>query len=314
MSVGGNSGEWALILDGVEVGGGPDALGCLNVPPDGLGLPEVRTEDVTYPQRDGVRHFADWYLPRIITAAGVRVCNDDCTGCPSARVKTRAITTAWGRKCDDAELVIVTDCPIGETLVEREFTGPFGVIGRPRVASLRWERSNVGCAEMLLRFDAVDQRMFILDADGTPGSGVQCYTLTPDRTTLCRVYPRCYPLCYTEDTSEPGDGPVDMLVVGNVPALSTITLTGALTAPRIENQSTGQSLTYGGTIGPDDAPVVIDTATGTATQDGASRTNLLTGTTRMQLPVGTNTLRLVSFADGDTGTAEVCYRNAVDSA
>lgn len=130
-------GAWQVVLNGVVLSGGDhlaftgsgfgegpfgegpfggplfsedDVLGCLTSPPDGMGLPEIRTEDVAYPQRDGVRHFADWYEPRIITLEDVSVCPDGCPGCPSAREKVQRILTAWSRHCDDTELVLFTDC------------------------------------------------------------------------------------------------------------------------------------------------------------------------------------------------------------
>lgn len=110
------SGElgWRVVLNGVQLSGGDaEGLGCLSAPPSGLGLPPLRTEDVTYPQRDGVKHFSDWYEPRIITLEGVTVCSEDCPGCggaSSARVKVREIVNAWSRSCADTELVIFTDC------------------------------------------------------------------------------------------------------------------------------------------------------------------------------------------------------------
>jgi hypothetical protein len=104
---------WAVELEGVVLSGSWEpGDGCLVLPPEGLGTPPVRTEDVTYPQRDGVEHFADWYEPRIITLeASVCPGDDSCGGsCPGARAHVRDIMQAWGRKCDDVELKIWTDC------------------------------------------------------------------------------------------------------------------------------------------------------------------------------------------------------------
>lgn len=103
--------EWGVELEGVLLGcDDAEALGTLSYPPEGLGLPALRTEDVTYPQRDGVRHFADWYEPRIVTLNEVTVCSDGCADCVSARQKLQQIQKAWSRKCDDVELVVHTDC------------------------------------------------------------------------------------------------------------------------------------------------------------------------------------------------------------
>lgn len=312
----GNEGAWAVVLEGAVLSGDneAEALGILSVPPEGLDPPDLRTEDVTYPQRDGVQHFSDWYGPRFITLADVSVCNDGCPGCPSARAKVRDLTAAWSRKCDDVELVIFTDCHDPDASDEdRALTGPFGVIGRPRVANYTWLTSNLGCAIMLFRFDAVDHRLYVLDGDGTPGSGGRCVTLNASTITFCRSYPRCYDMCYSNDISTPGSGPVDANVTGMLCAHPTIELIGTLTNPVIENLSTGEFIGYNAPIGATAPPVIIDTYTGTATQGGASRTHLLTGNPRMSLAVGGNTLRLNSAGIGDDGSAEVCWRPAVIS-
>lgn len=302
---------WMVVLNNVCLSGGDTpGLGCLSVPPDGLGAPPLRTEDVTYPQRDGVRHFADWYEARIITLDEVTVCNDGCPGCPTARRKVHEIVQAWSRQCDDREMVIWTDCPTSPDAAERAWTGPYGVMGRPRQAIVRWERSNIGCAVLTLRFDAVDHRLYVLDETGEPGSGGQCVELLPTTSGKCRTYPRCYPMCYDNSSGAEG-GPVTFDVTGTLCASPTITLHGSLTSPVVENVLTGETIGYRDTIPEGAAPVIIDTANGTATQDGASRTHLLTGNPRMVLDPGENTLRLTSFSASDTGSVDVCWRPAV---
>lgn len=309
---------WVVVLDGVMLSGGDDltstavtGVGCLTSPPDGMGVPGLRTEDVTYPQRDGVTHFSDWYDPRVITLTNVVVCPDSCPGCPTAREKVRLLLGTWSRRCDDAELVIFTDCHSDAVSgVDRAVIGPFGVVGRPRVASVEWMRGKNKCATALLRFDAQDHRLFILDADGTPGSGGSCVDLSPEISTRCRTYPRCYDMCYDVDNSTPGTGPVLVDNIGDLCAPLTITLTGSLTTPEVTNDTTGQSLVYDGII-PAGSTVVIDTATGTATQGGVSRTHLLVGSVTMFLNPGTNQLRVTSQGPGDTGTAQLCWRPSV---
>ena len=304
--------DWRVTLNGVTLVGCDDcvdSLGTLSYPPDGLGLPSLRTEDTAYAQRDGVSHGSDWYDARIITLSDVTVC-PDCGGCADARAAVRDILTAWGRQCDDVELVIWPPCE--STGLDPTVYGPFGVIGRPRVAEVTWERGNSGCATLLLRFDAVDHRMYVLGPDGEPGSGAQCATLTPTVTTFCRSYPRCYPMCYTEQSGSDG-GPVDVDVNSTIAISPTITLTGPLTDPIVENTTTGDWVGYAGPI-PAGETIVIDTEVGTATQSGGSRTHLLTGNPLLSLPPGENTLRLSAFGSSDSGTAEVCFRNVVVTA
>lgn len=324
-------GEWGVALDGVYLSGGdavqwldilsssacsavgdPQVKGCLTGPPDGMGLPPLRTEDVTYPQRDGVRHFSDWYEPRIITLANVQVCPDGCVTCATAREKVQDIVNAWSRRCDDAELVIYTDCH-GSTPASGGVSGPYGVVGRPRVAEVQWRQGKSKCAVLTLRFDSIDHRLLILDECGTPGSGGVCIGLTPAIATFCRSYPRCYDMCYSTDISTEGSGPVTGQVGGTLCVYPTITLVGTLTNPVVENISTGEFVGYDAVINSTDPTVIIDTYTGTATQGGASRTHLLTGDPRLLMNPGENVLRLSSFGPGDTGSATICWRPAVES-
>jgi hypothetical protein len=73
---------------GISLSGGSEVdgflpttpLGCLLLPPDGLGVPSVRSGDVAFAQRDGVEQFGDYYEPRQLTFQ-VIVKNDACPGC-----------------------------------------------------------------------------------------------------------------------------------------------------------------------------------------------------------------------------------------
>ena len=317
MSVG-----WSVALHDISVIGGQDApsgttpVGCIDKAPDGLGAPPLRTEDVTFPQVDGITHFYDWYQPRIITVDPVTVCSDNCDSCPSHRQKMAQLIGAWSRHCDDTELVIYTDChdPDADDAT-RAYTGPYGVVGRPRVALSQWI-PGTRCGVATLRFDGTDHRLFILDGDGTPGSGEVCVDLSPTVNAKCRTYPRCYEptMCYTESSAATGTGPQDMDNYGTLCAPVTVVLDGPLTSPTVTNTTTNEAFTYTGTIAAGKT-VTVDTTTGTAVDsDGINRTYLLTGDTRWQLNPGVNTILLTSFGSGDTGTGSVCFRPAVLSA
>lgn len=321
--------DWKVILNGSVMCGGncededPDA--CLKVPPSGTGAPALRTEDVTYPQRDGVEHFSDWYEPRILTFDALIGDSTSCGCSGSARERSRNLVRSWARACEDDELVLFTGCGSnGENLILNpsmtvnadnwtstfnltltrsttisrsgpaslrgalgalggfgfrsnsfnvdpgvtylargyaragtstatmwfllifldsngdqilpsvegphvpdtttdwtELTvsslapagavtaylqvqstnaagpgsfhyfddfavvnaggvtdGPFGVRGRARVVDPVWRRGRKAIADAILRFDAVDERLYVLDAFGTPGSGTVCSTAT----------------------------------------------------------------------------------------------------------------------------------------
>lgn len=315
--------EWTVTLDGVTLTCADEVpcpattgtvLGFLTATPDGTGLPPIRTEDTPYLQRDGVRHFSDWYEPRILTFQGT-ICPDpvDCEDCPSVAKKRNQLVRAWRRRCEDTELVLFPPCWDPACAGDPAEHGPFGVVGRPRQVLLSHPNGQSGCFDVVLRFDAVDQRMFILDCCGEPGSGGECVTLEPGiAPEFLACYPRCYPRCYDTDpgTGE-GGGPVTFNVGGTECVCPTVTLTGRLTNPQIENVDTGQKVGYAGVINANNPPVIIDLCAGTATQGGVSRTHLLEGDVTMQLQPGENTLRLISFGAQDTGNAEVCWRPAV---
>lgn len=307
--------SWLVELNGVLLSGRAEVAGVgdLTNPPDGLGLPEIRTEDAAYPQRDGVKHFADWYGPRAITLADVWVCGDGCA-CPDAvaRSKVRQIVNAWRRACDDGELVITPPCNDGGTYTdeERVLMGPFSVIGRPRQASVEWVGGGSSCAKLTLRFEAVDQRFWILGASGEPGSGVFTATLNTQPESACRDYDRCYPSCYVTE-GPPAGGPVEITPGGEVCVSPWVLLHGPLTNPEIDNLTEGTTLTYSGVIGAG-STVEINTEDGTAWEGGASRTHLLGGAVRMRLDPDTPViLQLRSHDLDDTGTAELGWRRGV---
>ena len=185
----GNSGAWGIVMwkdghdspgqeNGISLEGGDAVvpflptvpLGWLTAPPAGLGVPPVRSGDVAFAQRDGVVQFGDYYEPRILTFL-VTICNDGCPGCPTGRQKVKRLTEEWSRNCDGATLAILSDCHDPDaTQEEKVYLGPYLVHGRPRVADIDWLSSDVGCADILLRFDCEDAALR-LAASNEPGPG-----------------------------------------------------------------------------------------------------------------------------------------------
>lgn len=177
--------SWAVELNGAVLVGGDDlpssvaasgVLGWLSEPPDGVGVPDLRTEDQTFPQQDGVAHYSDWYEPRIITLNNVSVKPDGCDDA-TAREKSATLLKAWARQTEDVELVIWTDVEVAPDQEGRAATGPFGMRGRPRVAQMKWTGQGSKTGQGLFRFDGADHRLYILDAAGTPGSGQDCQAI-----------------------------------------------------------------------------------------------------------------------------------------
>src|SRR3546814_16534862 len=70
----------------------------------------------------------------------------------------------WSRNCDGASLVIFSDFHDQDaTQEEKTYLVPYIVHGRPRVADVAWRRSDIGGADVTLRFDCDDSpiRLFI---------------------------------------------------------------------------------------------------------------------------------------------------------
>jgi len=197
---------------------------------------------------------------------------------------------------------------------DRSLVGPYGIIGRPRQATLTWLRGRTQKARLQLRFDARDHRMFVLDCDG--GTGEVCVVAEPNIETTGRAYPRCYAdggMCFDCATgSESGDATAT--VVGTECASAELCFTGLLTNPVLRNMTTGEEVGLRGEIREGDLPICIDTETGTARQGTAGRTHLITGNPRMKLVPGENILRLISTGVADTGNVTICFRPFVVSA
>lgn len=317
-----NGGAWGIALwqdgrdfpgqeNGISLEGGDpivpylptEPLGCLLLPPDGMGVPPVRSGDVAFAQRDGVVQFGDYYEPRILTFQ-VSICNEGCPGCVPAgspgappetsRQKVKRLTTEWSRTCTGATLVIFSDChDPAATEEQKTHLGPYLVHGRPRGAAVTWHRSNRGCADITLRFDAQDARLLLATIpDGDVWTAQHCVELA-------------------------ANGPAEEVeVVGDFCAFATYTLTGELTAPievTFEDEdAVVSSFEYGDDIAMGDT-VTVDTKWGIAESGNVETTQFLTGDSQTPLPPGTNLINVTTGDPGDTGTVTVCWENAVVS-
>lgn len=269
-----------------------DPLGCLLLPPAGMGVPPVQSGDVRFAQRDGVVQFADYYEPRVLTFQ-VLLSNDGCPGCPSVRQKWHRLSQEWSRSCDGASLAIFTDCHNPDaTEEEKQYLGPYLVRGRPRVADIDWQRSNRGVGRVTLRFDAEDARLMLMSTDD--------FDWHADHVVTVEL---------------PSVDPVPVEVVGNLCAFGVFTLTGQLTAPievfTEDPDGVETSFTYSVTIPGGGDPVVVDTQYGVATSGGVEVTINLSGDYASPLAPGTNLVRVETGNPADTGTVSVEWQNAV---
>lgn len=129
-----NGGAWGIAMwkdgrdgaqtEGISLEGGDavipflptDPLGCLTLPPEGLGVPPVRSGDVAFAQRDGVVQFGDYYEPRILTFQA-SICNDGCPGCDPATptdtfLSLTGVSPGRARTADKTPLDIVGDLDV----------------------------------------------------------------------------------------------------------------------------------------------------------------------------------------------------------
>lgn len=246
---------WGVLFDGVYLSGsaGPQyqncssgipgagactpipgtehADGCLTSAPDGLGIPPLRTNDMTLLGQDGVEMIDDYYQGRILTFS-VTVSPDHCGDCPSAREKVQRIVNAFSRKKFNSELVIFPNCPPS---CGGSHTAAYGFIGRPRAAQVQWLNGRGAIAQLVLRFDVRDQRAYMLNGAGDPGSGTISVSIPASPfTEACSDFPRCFDSCFSSISGVSEAGVVTVTNPGSVVEgldLSISTPTNSNTTP-----------------------------------------------------------------------------------
>lgn len=288
-------------------------------PPSGLGIPGMVTEDTSFPRGDGVQHFEDWYEPRILTWANVMVGSTvPCSDLGAVAKSTRAfkavelVKRAWRRRQQDIEIWMTIN---GE--------GPYAVVGRPRVAEVDWLEGYRDLASMMLRFDCVDHRMYLLDLDPTTGAvvgdGWRDTDVVLTQPESGRTYGRIYgvvrdhaptlEMAYGLDES----GLSLASNPGNLPAQPIVTFHGDLERPVIENLTTGQTLTLKVNVPAGTSQrVTVDTGAGEVTLGGSTRYGWLVESPKdFLLEPGENYLRLTDASSGASlGRASVRWRSA----
>jgi hypothetical protein len=303
----GNSGAWGIAMwkdghevpvqeQGISLSGGDaideylptEPLGCLTAPPQGLGVPPVRSGDVVFAQRDGVVQFADYYEPRILTFQ-VSICNDGCPGCPTGRARVKRLTKEWSRNCTGATLLIFSDCHNpAATGADLEALGPYLVHGRPRVAEVNWLPSDVGCADITLRFDAADARLLLAVDPAEPWTTQNCVDVPVN------------------------DPAVEVEILGDLCAYPVFTLSADLTDPITVTYGDFEFIYNEPVTGAAD-PVVVDTRWGIATQGGLEVTQNLSGDYNSPLAPGTHEVSATTGNVADDGSILMCWDNAVVS-
>lgn len=121
-------------------------------------------------------------------------------------------------------------------------------------------------------------------------------------------YPVAYPVSYGAPANT---GSAVLTNLGTAYSDMVLTLNGPLTDPIILNGTTGDTLTYNGTI-PSGATVVIDTAAGSVFYNGTTNyRSLLTPNEWFTIPAGsTITVALSTENTADTGTLGISYNES----
>lgn len=343
---------WGVVLNGVATVDGCndsqdvwDETGCfpltvldvLTDTPTGLDLPDLRTEDVSYYQRDGVKHFSDWYTPRFVTITGTLgpvacTCDaeeEDNCHCLTVRQQLSELVQAWKRQCCDTELVIYPPCPTSDDNLERIYTGPFGIVGRPTEFKYREIRGQQAY-DFVALFRAVDQRMYVLDECGTPGYS-SCVDIDPGTQLMSVCFAEgtgdytgeqviCFGgggFCFSTPVTSDDSVPATELEVGGTEKVNPeIVFYPPFQNPYIENQTTGEFVWLEQTAGTDGLPVTINTEDGTAfDSEGTSLTHLLRGSLFLSMYPGNYEWRYLTAGDfEDPGYATVCWRDTVVNA
>jgi hypothetical protein len=259
-------------------------------------------------QTDTLGTYFDGATPNVdpTPEVGEQQCLYDWTGDANDSTSTAACQT-----------YVAAECEI--TCQEHTLIGPYGIVGRPRVFQYKPLYRDDHIYEFIARFDAVDQRAYLLDACGTPGVA-ECVDLEPGTELSSLCYPVCYPACYTTNSGEEGEVPAtEITVCGTEAAQPVITLNPYLNTPVIQNLTTGEYIKFNGIIAEDSLPVVIYTETMTAFQGDTSVTHLLSGSGSFSLPPGDYEFRLLVSGTlqpdpelpNATGTVTLCWRNTV---
>ena len=127
-------------------------------------------------------------------------------------------------------------------------------------------------------------------------------------TQVGRTYNRTYNLVYTSPSGSTGAF-ATCTNSGNTTVFPTITLSGAMNTPIIQNSTTGQSIKLNISTSSADT-IVIDPDLRSITYNGVPARNLLdSSSTWFGLPPGNTTLGIVVSSASATSSATITYRN-----
>lgn len=222
-------------------------------------------------------------------------------------------TTAWVGSKDSSHSILATRTP--DEYFGTEYTGAYGIVGRPRQFQVEWYRTKINIAKITMRFDAVDHRIYLLTSCGKAGVE-NCVTAYPSETSThqrCYSTDRCYDRCYDQERTDVIQPATLLEVGGTLCPCPTITLHGPLVDPYLVT-NTGERIGYSGELLEGES-VVIDGETATATNNKGEDVTYRIQHGTFCLPLGTSTLSFFSETPREeSGTVDICWREAVVTA
>ncbi|MEU9775295.1 hypothetical protein [Streptomyces sp. NPDC047968] len=235
--------DWQMELAGVLLGTGTDIpVGEV----EGLGVPELRTQDVENPAGDGAFAGVDLYGPRTVRIeAGIRTPGDPGRALDLLAQLQRAADTPAVRQTPGAETVLRVRWPGRPT---RRLTGRLR-----RVEATSTAKAANGWIPLDVEFVALDPRFHSDDTSGL--------TLPLSSTGLGGLQaPLVAPL--TTGVAIPDERRGWLHNDGDLPAWPSIRITGPCTNPRLRHVQTGRVLELAVTLRPGEY-IDIETRPGT---------------------------------------------------
>lgn len=154
-----------------------------------------------------------------------------------------------------------------------------------------------------------NNRQFMIDILATQ----EAIESTDEQTDTVNIYspggfvvPFILPVTFSSGSG----GTVEIDYGGDISTYPTLSLTGQLTNPRIENTTTGKFMALTHTVGTQET-VTIDMLNRTIMQENTNLISKKTSDSRFwKLEPGENILKLTTGVSGESGQVEISYRNA----
>lgn len=278
---------WQLELNGVRMGA--ETAYRMRSTPEGLGMPSMRTNDLPWLSVDGAYGAGDYLQPRLVRAQLAVMGSSPA----NAEQLARTLVGAWRPSRSDVTLH-----------VRLAGSDAYRLTGRPRRCELDMSTLASSLVTAAVEFAALDPYLYAADVSGGTiqlGSGSTTPGVIPNLTFDLEYQP----------AGTPSPGVVYANNAGSAPTYPSVTFTGPVDTPRLENRTTGQTLELNTTLVGGDQ-LVVNNAARTVTLNGTSALQLLdTASQWLELAPGANEVAYRSAdATPTTSTALTTWRSA----